>query len=365
MRKIRQKLSRTHLRNINQEIIICVFKWWSRRGNRQINIESRKYRLFKTGFALFLVFGSILTVAYTGELVYLTVLQESQSTIANASIQFLLLIGVFFILTPLFLYVRRMRQHTFKKVATDRITLLKWDSRSRYFQWAILVNYQILVLTFFGSVLLNAILTSKLIRPDAIALPLSIYLAIMSAIFFVAIFSYLVFSLGIRKSEKSAYCLDFLAKIDELGKSDSRKITNKDISYVTETCIRELGRVILLDRYVGDELNIGSCLSTVLLGLFWGDKEEKERTARLLIRLRDMLLVHQHGLASRLVVSMLAEYCATVPDLNRIRETLSLSIEPVKRVSILKRLSENSVIITLIGVCIAFISFVVSRIFPK
>jgi hypothetical protein len=175
---------------------------------------------------------------------------------------------------------------------------------------------------------------------------------------------YLMFSLGMRDNEKAAYCFDYLAKIDDFRSRVPTRRFSLDVNYVCEDSIRRLGRLMLFDRYVGDELNLGPALCNVFLGLFWGDNDEKKQTKNFLRRTRDMLLLHEQGLAYRLVVRNLMDFCDKTRDLCMLRDTLSLNISPVKRVTTLRKLSENSVIVTTLGICIAVISFIVSRLSP-
>jgi hypothetical protein len=216
-------------------------------------------------------------------------------------------------------------------------------------------------LTTFAYTFITSYLKTPVTNQEPIALPLSIFFAVVLMIMIIAIFLYLTLSLGMNIREKAAFCFDYLSKIDDIRASQPRKIPTKDVNYMCETGVRKLDRLILFDQYIGDELNLGPSLSNVFLGLFWGDNAEKQRSKDLLRRMRDVLLLHRPGLSYRLIVRNLIEFHDSTPNLSRLQESLSLNILPVKRTTTLRKLSENSALITLFGVCIALISFIASR----
>jgi hypothetical protein len=362
-RRIVQLSTREYSRNLPQKFVGSILKWWERRGNRIAKFEFLNVLVFL--FLTISAIGAVLIFAITMDLSYSLILEKPLNPRSGTLLIFLELFGVFLVCGFTILYVRRVKQFTFKNVAIDRVTFLKWDSRSRYSQWAILLTYQIMFLTLFGYTFIAPYLKTQVINRDLYAVPTSFFLATVSTIMYAAIFLYLTLSLGMKDVEKAAYCFDYLSKIDSIRASHPRRILSRDANYICETGVRKLDRLMLFDQYIGDELDLGPSLSNVFLGLFWGDHEEKQRSRDFLRKMRDRLLLHRTGLSYRLIVLDLIEFCNSTPNLSRVRETLSLNISAVKRVTTLRKLSENSVIITVVGVCIAVISFVASRLFPS
>lgn len=340
-----------------------IFAWWERRGNRPIKFESLNVFLFISAF--FLIFWSIFAFPITGELVYLLILQRSSAEVSIYGVYFVELLALLLTVSFLLLYLRRVKQCTFRQLAVHRATWLKWDSRSKYLQWIFVVGYLLLFLTSFGYSAIAPFLSQSSPAQSVVAFSMSFCVAVMTIAMAAAFFMYLMFSLGMRDNEKAAYCLDYLTKTDEVRYSIPAQRFSREVNYVCEDSIKRLGKLMLFDRFIGDELDLGPALCNVFLGLFWGDNEEKKQTSRFLRRARDMLLLHQQGLACRLIVRSLMDYCDRTRDLCTIRDTLSLNISPVKRVTTLRKLSENSVMVTILGVCIAVISFIIARIFPS
>jgi hypothetical protein len=345
--------------NLPQRFTNLVLRWWEKRGNRVVSIET--INVLVMFFLFFLLIASTILLGVTGDLVYLSILQRPSNALFGLTVNFVELLAIFLAMGIVLLYLRRIKQYTFKHMAINRVAFLKWDSRSRYFQWTVLVTYQIMFLTTFAYTFITSYLKTPVTNQEPIALPLSIFFAVVLMIMIIAIFLYLTLSLGMNIREKAAFCFDYLSKIDDIRASQPRKIPTKDVNYMCETGVRKLDRLILFDQYIGDELNLGPSLSNVFLGLFWGDNAEKQRSKDLLRRMRDVLLLHRPGLSYRLIVRNLIEFHDSTPNLSRLQESLSLNILPVKRTTTLRKLSENSALITLFGVCIALISFIASR----
>jgi hypothetical protein len=362
-RRIGQTSLRKNLENISQKFANSVLKWWKGRGNRVVSIEIIAGLVMF--FLLFLVIASVILFAIIEDMAYLVILQRPSDVVLGATINFLKLLAILLAVGIMLLYFRRIKQCTFKSRAINRVSFLRWDSASRYFQWTILVTYQISVLIVFGCTILTSYLKTQVTNQELIALPMSICIATVLMIMVFAIFVYLISSLGMSNREKAAYCFDYLTKVDEIGVLSPNRRFSADVNYVCETGVRKLDRLMLFDQYIGDELNLGPALSNVFLGLFWGDNEEKQQAKDFLRRIRNRLLLYRPRLSYRLIVRDLIEFCINTPNLSRLRETLSLNISPAKRVTTLRRLSENSVIVTAAGVCIAVISFIVSRLFPS
>jgi hypothetical protein len=360
-RRIKHTSMKEHPETASQKFARLVLKWWEKRGNRIAKFEFLNVLAFS--FLLITVFGVLIIFVIAGNLSLSLILGKPLDPTSGILLISLGLFGASLGLGFALLYVRRVKQFTFKNTVIDRVTFLRWDSRSRYFQWAILLTYQAIFLAVFGYILIAPYLKSQVADQNLYAVPTSFFLATLVAIMYAAIFLYLTLSLGMKDAEKAAYCFDYLGKIDEISASHSRKALLRDVNYVCEAGVRKLDRLMLFDRYVGDELDLGPSLSNVFLGLFWGDNEEKRQSKYFLRKMRDRLLLHRPGISYRLIILDLIEFCESTPNLSRLRATLSLNISPVKRVTTLRKLSENSVIITVVGVCIAIVSFVVSR-FP-
>ena len=359
-RRIGHLSTKKHSESMTQKFARLVLKWWEKRGNRVARFELLNVLAFL--FLLITAFGILLIFATAADLSNSLILGKPLNQMSGTiSLElFGASLGWGFVI----LYARRVRQFTFKNTVIDRVTFLRWDSRSRYFQWATLLTYQAIFLAAFGYILIAPYLRSQVTDQDLYTVPASIFLSTLFAIMYAAIFLYLILSLGMKDVEKAAYCFDYLSKIDEIGASHSRKVLPRDVNYMCEVGVRKLDRLMLFDRYIGDELDLGPSLSNVFLGLFWGGNEEKRQSKCFLRKMRDRLLLHRPGLSYRLVILDLIEFCENTPNLGRLRATLSLNISPAKRVTTLRKLSENSVIVTAVGVCIAIISFVASRFFP-
>lgn len=350
---------RKNIENVPQKFADKISRWWEKRGNRVVSIEAIIALIMS--FLFFLVFVSIILFTTIGELIYLLILQRPSNVLFGLTVNFYELLTILLAMGIMLLYLRRVKQYTFKNIAIDRVAFLKLDLLSRYFLWTVVITYQIMFLILFGYTFVASFLKTQVINQEPIALPLSIFLATIFMIMIVAIFLYLTFSLGMKAREKAAFCFDYLSKIDDIRTSHPRKISARDINYVCETGVRKLDRLMLFDQYIGDELNLGPSLSNVFLGLFWGDNKERQQSKDFLRRMRDILLLHRPGLGYRLIVRNLIEFRDNTPCLSRLQKTLSLNISPVKRATTLRKLSENSVIITIIGICITAISFVASR----
>lgn len=341
-----------------------VLDWLERRGKRAFNPESFKFYLFLIFLYIILAIGLVFVLAVTGNLAESIIMKLPNPLMTNAFANFCVLIAVLLLLSLGLLYLLKMRQYTFKNEPFYRATLLKWDSWGGYFQSVFFIANLVLTVAVLVVLLLN--IQSKALNFEVnefTATLLSIPIRIASAFVFSTICLYLTLSLRMTERQKIAYCSDYLTRTQEFVDRKPQKELRKDTNLVAEKFGEKINRTVLLDDYIGDELDLGSYIATVLMGLFWGRPEEKEKTCDVLLSIRDDLLSNGTS-KSRQIVERLLRFSEENPEIAKLRKASSLKITPAKRISTVKKLTENSVITTVIGVVIAVVTMILPY-FPR
>jgi hypothetical protein len=324
--------------------------------------ESFKYFLFWVFCAGFQLFGFFVVLSVTGSLTYEVILQQSLLAVANAFVNFFALVVVLLLFALSFLFIMGMRQHTFKNVPLHRATLLRWDlwgtraHECAFVVYDALVSTVAIVLLFVMAFAISVPRMSLDFRTAGI---FSASVGVLSGLLFSMIFLYLIMGLGLDIKQKTAYCSDYLAKADQLMDLGSQKKQKKDVKFIAQKFAEELNRMLLLDDYIGDRLNIGRNVATLLVGLFWGNSTEKANTINVLTLIRQRLL-DESPFGYRQIVEELVRFSEKNQGLLKLRKALSLQILPAKRVTTIKRLSSKSIVFTIVGLAIAIISFIAS-----
>lgn len=225
----------------------------------------------------------------------------------------------------------------------------------RIFSISFFIAYLVLLVAVFGVFFFLWIQGKAL--DEFTASFLSLPIGIASAFVFSTICLYLILSLRMTETQKIAYCSDYLTRTQEFVDRKPKKELRKNINLVAEKFAEKVNRTVLLGDYIGDELNLGSYIATVLMGLFWGSPEEKEKTCNVLLSIRDDLLSNATS-KPRQIVERLLRFSEENPEIAKLRKASSLKITPAKRISTVKKLTQNSIITTLIGVVITVITMI-------
>jgi len=278
--------------------------WWQRRGNK--SLPEWYFFSLTTLLIVFLIFwfyGSY-TYRFIQTIVqYVTQKEVVGQTVTSVEVFLFFTFLVFFtiaiygILIFALLYMRKRTRYTFRRERKTREMILRRDYWSFLHRLVIAPFFLLAYYQGLSVVLLHVIKNNPLPSPfqhlflealTSVASAFTDYFPAFCTLLTLFLCTYLMLNLGLGASEKLPYIADSLANLKEPKTHREYRQWKRDIVYFSNALVKTFGKLGPFDYRTIEQVDL-SLLKPILLALFLGNIEEKNKARKMLSELQEYM----------------------------------------------------------------------------
>jgi len=278
-----------------------VRSWWQGHGNKRL--PESYFNPLTTLLAVYLIvwiYGSY-TYAYVKTIVaYVTQKQIGAQTppllfaLLFFTILTLFMIAIYAILVLILLYLRKRTRFTFTNEQETRKIILQRDHWSLAFRHMAALFVALAYFHGVSPVLLHILINTTLFAPfqnlllEVLTFVTSFFPDYFPAFITIAIlsfFAYLFLNSGLHTPETLPFIADSLSNMEEPQTPKERKNWKKDMNYLANAFVTTISKFGPFDHKIISEVDL-TYLKPILLALFLGNTEEKNRAKQMLSELQ-------------------------------------------------------------------------------